>query len=538
MGKYRTKVSYWQDSPLPRDQLALFSTSLEDRIPSDHPVRLLDEILDRLSWQQWEATYHGERGQPPIHPRILCKILLFAMVRSIRSSRQIEYNLKHSIDFIWLSSGRTIDHTTLSEFRRKHRTELKGLYRDMVKLAVELKVAKLAELCIDGTRVQADANKYRTWTVDKAEKLMKELDGRIEIALAEFETNDQIDDLFDTGQKLDELPSELRDMQSRRSQLDEVIKKLQDMEAARAKWGADSKKNPAQLPKADLDSRILPNKEGGYAPNYTPMAVTETGNGFIVGADVVIGNVEHHQLTTMIDTIGLDYDVDVDRILGDTAYTTGENLSAMEARGVEMLGPLADPKCDDNPAHRQDLTQPVNEELLDNLPVNPQTKRFDKSAFVYDEESDCYYCPAGEPMTRPEPRHRDEHGEPIEPNTKTYTSHTCGDCELASRCRANPESGVGRQINDDLHEPARRRHRERMNKEESKIEYGKRFHYGEVPFAVLKAVMGFRRFLLRGEEGVQTEWLWACTGYNLKKLIRLWPEICAAANENGKTAVA
>ena len=46
------------------------------------------------------------------------------MIRGIRSSRQIEYNLKHSVDFIWLVSGRTIDHTTLSEFRRKHQAEL------------------------------------------------------------------------------------------------------------------------------------------------------------------------------------------------------------------------------------------------------------------------------------------------------------------------------------------------------------------------------------------------------------------------------
>ncbi len=538
MGKYQRKTDYWQDAPLARDQLALFTFTLEDRIPTDHPVRLLDEILDRISWEAWEATYHGERGQPPIHPSILCKILLFAIIRGIRSSRQIEYNLKHSVDFIWLSSGRTIDHTTLSEFRRKHSAELKKLYRDMVKLAVELKVAKLSELCIDGTRVQADANKYRTWTAAKAEQLLKELDGRIETALGELESNDQFDDLFDTGEKSDELPSELRDMQARRTQLDEVIKKLQEMEVTRTKWGADPKKNPAQLPKTDTDSRILPNKEGGYAPNYTPMAVTETGNGFIVGADVVIGNVEHHQLTTLIDAIASDYDVEIARVLGDTAYTSGENLSAMEARDMEMLGPLAEPKCDDNPAHREDLTQPVDEKLLDDLPINPQTKRFDKSAFVYDEESDCYYCPAGEPMTRPEPRHHDENGEPIEPNTKTYTAHACATCELASRCRTKPESSGGRQINDDKHEPARRRHRERMNKEEAKIEYGKRFHFGEAQFAVIKAVMGFRRFLLRGEEGVQTEWLWACTGFNLKKLITLWPEVCAAANENGKTAVA
>ncbi len=464
--------------------------------------------------------------------------MLFALIRGIRSSRQIEYSLKHSIDFIWLASGRTIDHTTLSEFRRKHQAELKGLYRDLVQLAVDLKVAQLGELCIDGTRVQADANKYRTWTADKAEKLLQELDGRIEAALAELGTNDKLDELFDTGQKSDELPADLREMQARRTQVDEAYKKLLDMEKTREKWGADSKKNPAQLPKADTDSRMLPNKEGGYAPNYTPMIVTETANGFIVGVDVVIGNVEHHQLATLIDVIASDYDVDIARMLADRAYTTGENLVEMEARNVEMLGPLAEPQCIDNPAHREDLTQPVEEAALDKLPINPQTKRFDKSAFVYDAELDYYYCPAGEPMARPAPRHRDEDGAPIEPKTKTFTTDACATCGIVSRCRLNPEARGGRQINDDIHEPARRRHRERMSQEASKIEYGKRFHYGEVPFAVLKTVMGFRRFLLRGEEGVQTEWLWACTGYNLKKLIKLWPEICAANNENQKTAVA
>ncbi len=64
MGKYQSKASYWQDAPLPRDQLALFTTTLEDRIPTDHPVRLLDEILSRMPWQSWEAKYHGARGQP------------------------------------------------------------------------------------------------------------------------------------------------------------------------------------------------------------------------------------------------------------------------------------------------------------------------------------------------------------------------------------------------------------------------------------------------------------------------------------------
>src|SRR5690606_17958579 len=120
MSQRPRKLNYWQDAPMPREQLVLIPTALEEMIPADHPVRLVDEILDRLDWTLWEAAYNGKRGQPPIHPSIMAKILLFSMIRRIRSSRQIEYELKHSIDFMWLTSGRKIDHTTISEFRRKH----------------------------------------------------------------------------------------------------------------------------------------------------------------------------------------------------------------------------------------------------------------------------------------------------------------------------------------------------------------------------------------------------------------------------------
>ena len=94
MSRKKRKVSYWQDAPLPRDQILLIPTRLEDAIPEDHPVRLLDEFFDRVDWSEYEAAYNGSRGQPPIHPSVMSKILLFALIRRIRSSRQIEYVLK------------------------------------------------------------------------------------------------------------------------------------------------------------------------------------------------------------------------------------------------------------------------------------------------------------------------------------------------------------------------------------------------------------------------------------------------------------
>ncbi len=60
MSRRSGKTHYWQDAPLPREQLVLFTETLEARMPEDHPVRLLDEILSRLDWTDWEAEYHGK----------------------------------------------------------------------------------------------------------------------------------------------------------------------------------------------------------------------------------------------------------------------------------------------------------------------------------------------------------------------------------------------------------------------------------------------------------------------------------------------
>lgn len=510
--KRRRKDNYWQDAPMPREQLVLIPTALDELILDDHPVRLVDEILSGLDWSKWEAAYHGSHGQPPIHPSILVKVLLFALVRRIRSSRQIEYEVKHSIDFIWLTSGRRIDHTTLSEFRRKHTDELRDIFKQLIKRAIDLKVANLAELCIDGTRVLANANKYKTWTTEKLARALEQLDAQIAAALAQLEVSDSLDEeLLGEDFSADKLPAPLADLKTRRAQLAALRETSEAMDAQRKKNGT---KGPAQLPKTDPDSRILPNKEGGYAANYTPMATTETGLGLIVCADVVIGNVEHDQVARIVETVAADYGADIERILVDSAYTRGENLTAMEAREIELIGPLAETRCEDNPAIRDDLTQEVAADRVADLPIYPQTKRFDKSAFRYDEASDSYYCPAGQQMP-----HRLTYSSGTQNERRVYTCNDCGGCPLAPQC-IRPSDKRGREVIDDVHEAARRRHRVRMQEAESREAQTRRQHFGETPFAVIKSMFDMRRFLLRGIEGVGQEWQWMATAFNLKKLMQ------------------
>ncbi|MEZ6109721.1 MAG: transposase [Pirellulaceae bacterium] len=246
--------------PVAREQLVLIPTALEELIPADHPVRLVDEILDRLDWTPWEAAYHGSHGQPPIHPSVLAKTLLFAMIRRIRSSRQMEYELKHSIDFMWLTSGRRIDHTTLSEFRRRHSQELRGIFRQMIQLAINLKIANLAELCIDGTRVLANANRYKTWTSERLARALEQLDSQIVEALATLEANDSLDeDLLGEDISADRLPTAVASTRTRREQLAAL------METTKNAWMRCVKLMVARgrLNREDRPDSRLAEQEGG-----------------------------------------------------------------------------------------------------------------------------------------------------------------------------------------------------------------------------------------------------------------------------------
>jgi hypothetical protein len=81
----------------------------------------------------------------------------------------MEYQIEHSVDFMWLVSGRTFDHSTISNFRREHKKELRDIHRQMLRVAIDMGIAKLSELCIDGMRIRANASRHKTWIADRVD---------------------------------------------------------------------------------------------------------------------------------------------------------------------------------------------------------------------------------------------------------------------------------------------------------------------------------------------------------------------------------
>jgi transposase len=510
-------AQHWAKAPIERSQIVLFSPTLEDAVSRDHPVRLLDEILRELDWAEWVTPCTDHRGRPAIHPRILAAILLYGLMRRIRSSRMLEYMCGHNVDFIWLAEGHRPDHTTLSVFRKESGKALKGLFRQVGRLAMAMGLVRLVEVAFDGTRVKANASRYHTWTAAKAEAALKELDTLFDHMMSEADQADaQVQEGLFAGESANHLPAELATLEERRRKLQEVLQTLQLQDEARRKTGKDSEKNPAQLPKADTDSKVMPNKEGGYAPNFTPTAAVDVSSDMIVDCDLIGDPNEHTQTLATVDRIEENFGKKPKAFLADTAHGTGDNLAGMQRRNVTFFTPMESSRPQEgNPARRDDPSQPVAEADWPWLPRNAQ-KQLDKSCFLYDANADCYYCPQGRilPFAGLQPETRN--GQTI--TVRVYRCESCESCPLSTACRS-PKAKRGRMICRDQYEPLREEMSARMRTAEGQAKYKHRLHGSETPFAHIKQVMGVRQFLLRGLENVRTEWRWVCTAFNLQKLL-------------------
>lgn len=173
-------MNRFASNPIDRRQVTLFRPTLEESIGLDHPVRLYDEILANCQWASWESQYCLAAGQPPIHPQIMASIILYGLGRGIRSSRVLEYMCCNSMDYIWLAQGHRPDHSTFCKFRNQFDKELKGLFRQIAQVAIDMKLASLAIVGLDGSRIRANSSRHSTASQKTIEENLKEIDTQIE----------------------------------------------------------------------------------------------------------------------------------------------------------------------------------------------------------------------------------------------------------------------------------------------------------------------------------------------------------------------
>lgn len=512
---------YWAEPPINRHQSVLFAPTLDETIGDDDPVRLVDEVLGGIDWSTFEAQYDGTKGQPAIHPRYVAAGILYGLCRGIRSSRKLEEACRYRVDFMWLVENRQMDHSTFAKFRVKFARPLKDLFKQIGRVAMTLGLVRLGEVAFDGTRVKANNSRYATRTAKTLEEKLQVLDTLFDQMMAEAEAADRDHQTQKTLDGHDDdsptrLPDSLANLEERRVQVRAALERAKAADHARRKDGIDPEKRPAQVPTTDSDSRVMPNKEGGYAPNYTPVATTDGHRGFIVDVEVTGKVNESDEAVASVDRIEETFGEKPDKFLTDGGNNSGQVMLEMETREVEFYAPVTSDQQESNPCYRDDPSQPVPQEEWCKMRRNSQG-RLDKSSFVYDADQDQYYCPQGHAMPFDKMKPGERSG--VRVTLRVYRCDACDGCPLVSDC-ISPTNKHGRTITRDGYEEVRARTAQRMAQDGAREIYNQRPRIAETPFGILKSIMGVRQFLLRGLPKVQTEWRWAATAFNLGKLAR------------------
>ncbi len=512
----------------PRHQLVLYVQSVDEMIPADAAVRQLAALFDEVNWGPWEQAYAGF-GQPPIHPRYLAAAILLGLMLRVRSSRDLERAACKHLDFIWLLEGFAPDHSTFANFRALHAGAIKDLQRQIAEKLVARRATAVLELIIDGTRLRADSDRHGARSARTIEVIIKELEGRLE----EMKRNDGetvpqtgcfegVEAPGDETDKVAWVNGQIARLEKQREKYRKAgdIARQRDQRAREHNGG---KAKPVRVPVTDPEAQVAPNKEGGYAPNYTPVAAIDAETGAIVHADVLEGSDEASAVLPAVEAAKELTGQTPSAVLSDGNFATGEVLAALDAQGIEAYMPTRSASPPDNPALRPDPAAPVAEEDKARLPRTGG--QFARTAFVYDAEADAYHCPAGQAMA-PFKHGKNKAGIAC----VYYQCSACPACPWARDCIRG--KAPHRTILRDEYEPLREATDARMASEAGQEIYKKRAPGIEGVFARIKSCMDIRRFARRGLQKVRCDWNWICTAYNLKKLLAKAAGAAGRAPEN------
>ena len=205
--------------------------SLVEWLPKDHLVWTILAAVDTMDLRRFREAYRlGAAGRPPYDPAVLVALLLYAYARGIRSSRQIERGCWEDVAFKVITGLRTPDHSTIAEFRRRHETEIAGLFDEVLALCREAGLVSVGVITIDGTKIMANASMDQNRSYREiATEILREAE----------ETDRQEDEQFG-DRRGDELPEQLHTPAGRRAALEQAKRRIQEREGQAVDTGGES----------------------------------------------------------------------------------------------------------------------------------------------------------------------------------------------------------------------------------------------------------------------------------------------------------
>lgn len=506
----RSKIRFKE---ITSEQTILFPSNISDRIAANHPVRIVNQIVDSLNIDDILSTYKGG-GTSSYHPRVMIKILFYSYLSNVYSCRKIARQLEENINYMWLSGNSTPNFRTINRFRStKLKGKIQGLFAEFVRLMTQLGYVSLDVQYIDGTKIEAASNRYTFVWRGSTEKYKEKLEVKINSVLKDIDQTIEADKSEQDEQELpsissQELEKKIKEFNTRLGALNKKqqkqVKTLENEHLPRLK------KYECQLKilgernsysKTDSTATFMRMKEdhmknGQLKPAYNTQISTEQQ--FITKFSLHQRPGDTATLIPHLEEFKEDYQKQSETVVADAGYGSEQNYEYAENEGIEAYIKY-------NYFHKEQKRSYKNNIFL-------------PSNLYYNKANDYLVCPMGQHMKcMGTSKKKSELG--YEYHVSIYQAQNCKGCPLRSGCH----KGKGERRIELNHKliAYRKKAKERLTSEQGIFHRSKRPIEPEAVFGQIKFNNKFNRFTLRGLEKVEVEFGLVALSHNLRKIAQI-----------------
>jgi len=456
-----------------RDQGSLFPVVLDDLVPGEHLVRVIDAFVRRLDLVGlgFGKAEPAATGRPPYDPGDVLKLYLYGYLNQVRSSRRLERECGRNVELMWLLNGLAPDHKTIAEFRRGNALAFKAVCRAFVRFCAEAQLIGGQWVAIDGSKFQAVASKRSVVTAAKLDEQLKSIDRQVQGYLESLEVADQA-----------EAGSEEPSREAVREALARLKERRADVASAQAIL---EELKESQHVVGEPEAKLMKTGQGPSLVAYNVQTAVDAKHKLVVHHEVTNELADNRSLLPMATATQDALGAETLSVVADAGYSNGEQLKGCEQAGITPYVPVQ---------------RAINNQ--------GEGRYFERAAFAYDASADTYRCPAGELLRRKTIN--------SEARLVLYSGAACSGCALKGQCTGAKQRWVSRHFEEEVLERTRRR------LERYPAAMALRRETAEHPFANLKyGILGNARLLLRGINGARGEMALAVLAYNFRRALNL-----------------
>lgn len=498
-------------------QMTVMPMSLEELIPPQHVVRVVSAAVDALNLQPLVGRYKGG-GASNFNPGMMLKVIIYAYSQRLFSSRQIAKALRENIHFMWISGMNKPNFRTVNRFRSKTlKDAIEPVFTSILQLLIEGGYVKLENYFLDGTKIEANANRYSfVWgkSVRRNEvKLQEKVSGLLRDVHELNKKEDALygkDDLLGISKEplnAEQLARAIAELDEKLADLDQdkktkkAVKTLKEDCLPRLKKYEKQKEllgDRNSLSKTDTDATFMRMKEdhmrnGQLKPGYNIQVGTE--GQFIVHCSTHQNRSDSPCLIPHLKELKEQLGRLPNNVVADAGYGSEENYEYLEEQGVTAY-------VKHGLFHKQ-------------YKKSFRNKLFRTENLRYDPETDQYECPFNRKLSYVRTRtYKTDNGYKVE--RRVYECESCEDCPHKPSCtksQANRSLEIGLRLNN-----LRARADQLLTSEHGKELRSLRAVEVESVFGRIKNNWSFRRFFLRGLKKVDLEWKLLSIAHNMTKM--------------------